>query len=99
MPENTTYVPRRLERRLETIPIRLVLETEHFKADDSAITIDISTEGVGVRTSLPLFSGEWVGYIDKGKFPYAMPTRVVWAREDQYSGWTFAGLEFLPVRV
>ena len=81
------------------IPIRLVLETENFKADNSAITTDISTDGVGVRTTLALVPGEWVGYIAKGKFPYAIPSRVVWAREDAYSHWTFAGLEFLPAPI
>jgi len=86
--------PRRSERRLAAIPIKLVLEVENFKADDSAITTDISTYGVGVRTTLPLFPGEWVGYIVKGKFPYAIPTRVAWAKRDHYNGWIYAGLEF-----
>jgi hypothetical protein len=99
MPTNITPVPRRSERRPATIPIRLVLEPEKFKADNSAITTDISTDGVGVRTTLGLVPGEWVGYIAKGKFPHAIPSRVVWAREDEYSHWMFAGLEFLPARI
>jgi hypothetical protein len=99
MPPNTPSVARRAERRQETVPIRLILEAENFKADNSAITTDISTDGVGVRTTLTLVLGEWVGYIVKGKFPYAVPSRVVWAREDEYSHWIFAGLEFLPARI
>jgi hypothetical protein len=70
------------------------LEAENFEADDSAITTDVSTYGVGVRTTLPLFAGEWVGYIVKGKFPYAVPTHVAWAKRDHHSGWMYAGLEF-----
>jgi len=99
MPPNVPSIARRSARRLETIPIRLILEAGNFKADDSAITTDISTDGVGVRTTLALVPGEWVGYIAKGKFPYAVPSRVVWAREDEYSRWIFAGLEFLPARI
>jgi hypothetical protein len=71
------------------------LKADHFKRDDSAITVEVSIHGVRVRTSLALVPGEWVGYIVKGKFPYAIPTRVVWVREDEYSHWTLAGLEFL----
>ena len=36
-----------------------------------------------------------MGVINKGDFPHAIPTRVVWVREDESSHWTFAGLEFL----
>jgi hypothetical protein len=99
MPPNMPTVPRRSERRPAIIPIRLVLEAENLDADNSAIAIDISTDGVGVRTKLTLVPGEWVGYIDKSDFPHAIPSRVVWAREDQDSHWTFAGLEFLPARI
>ncbi|MGD0222314.1 MAG: PilZ domain-containing protein [Terriglobia bacterium] len=94
MEKDTSLTPRRGERRPATIPIRLVLAPKEFKEDNSAITTDISTDGVGVRTTLRLFPGEWVGYIDKRKFPYAIPTHVVWAKEDQLSHWVFAGLKF-----
>jgi hypothetical protein len=99
MSTNIPSIPRRSERRPATIPISLVLEAEKFKADNSAITTDISTDGVGVRTTLGLVPGEWVGFVKKGEFPHAIPSRVVWAREDEYSGWMFAGLEFLPARI
>lgn len=99
MPTNIPSVPRRSERRPATILIRLVLEAENLKADNSAITTDISMDGVGVRTTLALVPGEWVGYTAEGKFPHAIPSRVVWAREDEYSHWIFAGLEFLPARI
>jgi hypothetical protein len=98
MPPNIPPIPRRSDRQAAINPIRLVLGAEKFKKDDSATTTDISMDGVGVQTMLPLVPGEWVGYIDKGKFPYVIPTRVVWARLDEYGCWTFAGLEFLPTR-
>jgi hypothetical protein len=95
MSTNVPCVPRRSERRPETMSISLVLRAESFKADNSAITVDISPDGVGVRTTLPLVPDEWVGFVKKQGFPQAIPSRVVWAREDQHSHWTFAGLEFL----
>ena len=99
MPGNVQPDSRRSERRPATIQIRLVLEAHHFKEDNSAIAIDISNEGVGVRTTLELVPGQWVGYVIKGKFPHAIPSRVIWSREDQYSHWTYAGIEFLPTTI
>lgn len=95
MQESTSQTPRRWERRPVTIPISLVLKASHFKTDDSAITVDISLHGAKVRTKLTLVPGEMVRVVPKGEFPDAIPTRVVWAREDESSNWTFAGLEFL----
>ena len=86
---------RRWERESAKIPIKLVLKAESFKADNSATTIDLSLRGMRVQTSLTLVPGEWVGIVAKGEFPHAIPARVVWAREDDFSHWTIAGLEFL----
>jgi hypothetical protein len=95
MQTNTAVIPRRWERQEAETPIRLVLDPAHFKADNSAITLDISLCGARVRTNLTLVPGDWVGVIPKEGFPHAIPARVVWAREDDYSHWTFAGLEFI----
>ena len=86
---------RRWERDSAEIPIKLVLKAERFKSDNSAITIDLSLRGMRVRTNLALVPGEWVGVVPKGGFPHAIPARVVWAREDESSHWTFAGIEFI----
>ena len=95
MQESIARIPRQWERQPATIPIRLVLKADHFKADDSAITVDISLRGARVRTKLALVPGEWVGFVAKGEFPHAIPSRVVWVQEDKSSHWTYAGLEFL----
>jgi hypothetical protein len=95
MLENASYIPRRWERQPAAIPISLVLKTDPFKADDSAIAVEISLHGARVRTKLALVPGEWLGVVPSGEFPHAIPTRVVWVREDEYSHWTLAGVEFL----
>lgn len=95
MQTNTSVIPRRWERRPATIPIGLEWKADHFKADDSAITVDISLHGARVRTKLALVSGEWVRVIPNGEFPHAIPSRVVWVRKDESSQWTYAGLELL----
>ncbi len=87
--------PRRWDRQPASIPISLVLKPEEFKSDDSAVTLDISLRGARVRTKLTLVPGEWVGVVAKGEFPHAIPTRVVWVREDESTHWTLAGLEFI----
>ena len=95
MQENTSYTPRRWQRQPSNIPISLVLEADPSKADDSAMTVDISQHGAKVRTKLALVTGERVGVVLKGGFPDAIPARVVWVREQESDHWTFAGLEFL----
>jgi len=72
-----------------------VLKAENFKADDSAITVDVSLRGAKVQTRLALVPGEWVGLVPKGEFPHAIPARVVWVREDESIQRTVAGLEFI----
>jgi hypothetical protein len=96
---NNSHIPRRSERQPASFPIRLVLETKNFEADDLAIATDISTDGVGIRTTLELVPGEWVGYIAERKFPRAIPSRIVWVRKDEDSRSVLAGLEFLPARI
>jgi hypothetical protein len=86
---------RRWERESAAISIKLVLKAESFKADNSAVTLDLSLRGMKVQTSLDLVPGGWVGIVAKGEFPHAIPARVVWAREDESSHWTIAGLEFI----
>jgi c-di-GMP-binding flagellar brake protein YcgR len=97
MQTNTSVVPRRWERQVAETPIRLVLDPARFKTDNSAVTVDISVCGALVRTTLTPAPGDWVGVIPKSDFPHAIPARVVWVREDEYSHWTFAGLEFIEV--
>jgi hypothetical protein len=95
MQENASAVQRRWERQPAEIPIGLVLKANHFKADDSAIAVDICQHGARVRTKLSLVPGEWVGVVPKGKLAYAIPSRVVWVREDESTHWTYAGLALL----
>ena len=95
MSTGTEVIPRRWERQNTESRIRLVLDSARFKADNSALALDISLYGARVRTNLTLAPGDWVGMIPKGDFPHAIPARVVWAEEDHYSHWTYAGLEFL----
>jgi|ERR1039458_3875651 hypothetical protein len=95
MQTNISSNVRRWERESAAISIKLVLKAESFKADNSATAIDLSLRGMKVQTGLDLVPGEWVGIVPKGEFPHAIPARVVWAREDESSHWTIAGLEFL----
>ena len=93
MPENTSYTPRRWQRQPSKIPISLVLETDPFKADDSAITVDISRRGASVLTKLALVQGEWVEVVANGELSRAVAAHVVWVREDESGHSTLAGLE------
>ena len=93
MKENAFHTPRRWERQPATVPISLVLEADPSKADDSAITVDISVRGASVRTNLALVRGAWVKVVGKDNYPRAIPALVVWVRKDESSHSTLAGLE------
>ncbi len=97
MPTNIPANLRRWERRPATIPTSFVLKAENLAVDDSAAIIDFSLRGVGVLTTLSLVPGERVRIVADGEFPDAVPTRVIWVREDEdeSSHWNFARLEFL----
>jgi hypothetical protein len=94
MQENTSHTPRRWQRQPSKIPFSLVLEADPSKADDSAITVDISRRGASVRTKLALVPGEWVEVVAKGEISRAVAAHVVWVREDESSHLTSAGLDF-----
>lgn len=95
MPTNVSDNVRRCERKIATIPVKLVVKAEDHNADESALAVDISPRGARVRTKLKLGPGEWVGLVPKGGFAYAIPTRAIWVHEDEFSHWIFAGLEFV----
>jgi hypothetical protein len=86
---------RQSQRIPAAIPIRLVVESEDFKAEHEASTIDLSLRGVKVRTSFALLPGETVGVITRGDSRYAISARVVWVHRVGTDLWSLAGLEFL----
>ncbi len=94
MQDHTPQTPRRWERREASIPISLMLKAGDAITDDAATTIDISLHGARVRTKLALVAGDWVGFVPKGEFAYAIPSRVVWVREYESSKLILAGIEF-----
>ena len=86
---------RRSQRLPATIPIKLVVESEGFKVEHDASTVDISLHGVKVRTPFVLLLGDTVGIVTKGDIRHAIAARVVWARRAGTDPWLLAGLEFL----
>ena len=86
---------RRSQRLPAAIPIRLVVESEGFKVEHDASTVDVSLHGVNVRTRLVLLPGETVGIITKGDVRHAISARVVWAQRAGNDLRSIAGLGFL----
>jgi hypothetical protein len=99
MQTNNRADHRRWERHPITIPISLAKDTENLTVDNSATIIDMSLRGVGVVTTLALVPGDYVNVFAKGEIPDAIPTRVVWVREDESSLSIVAGLEFLGAEI
>jgi hypothetical protein len=86
---------RRSRRVSATIPISLLVEREGPKTEHDAYTVDLSREGVRVRTTYVLGLGETVGIIPSGDYGQAIPTRVVWVQRPGSGRGSLAGLEFL----
>jgi len=93
MQENTSHTPRRWQRQPSTIRISLAMERDLLKADDSAITVDISPRGASVQTKLKLVLGDWVKISAQGEFTHAITALVVWVRKGESDHSTVAGLE------
>jgi hypothetical protein len=88
---------RRSQRILATIPISLLVERHDSNMKHDAYTVDLSHEGVRVRTTFVLVLGEMVGIVPCGDSGKAIPTRVVWVRRPGSGRGSLAGLEFLDI--
>ena len=78
-----------------TIPIRLKAEYEGVRVEAEASTVDLSVQGVRVRTPLALVPGDKVEVVPRGDPRHAIPARVVWTQRAGTDQWLLAGLEFL----
>ena len=86
---------RQSERIPAAVPIGLVAESDGFKVEREAATVDLSPQGAKVRTPLQLLPGEAVGVIVRGDIRHAISARVVWAQRAGTDQWSHAGLKFL----
>jgi hypothetical protein len=86
---------RRSQRVSATIPISLLVESEDSKTEHDACTVDLSRNGVRVRTTFVLSPGEMVGIVALGDSGQAIPSRVVWVQRPESGRGSLAGLEFL----
>jgi len=78
------------------IPIRLVVEYEGVRVEAEASTVDLSIQGIRVRTPLGLLPGDKVGVIPRRDSLHPIPARVIWTqRAAGTDQWSLAGLEFL----
>lgn len=78
-----------------TIPILLVLESDGFKVERQASTVDLSVRGVRVRAPFGFVPGEQVGIIIQGDSRQSIPSCVVWVQRGRTDLWSLAGLAFL----
>ena len=86
---------RQSERIPATISIGLVVESEAFKVEHQASTIDFSVRGAKVQTPFALLPGETVEIITMGDSRHAISARVVWAHRVGTDLWSLVGLAFL----
>jgi hypothetical protein len=87
---------RRSDREPANFSINLVLRSAGRHTQCEATTVDLSLGGACVQTDRELVPGEWAGIVQKGEFPFAISSRVVWVRPKDSAGLFYlAGLQFL----
>jgi hypothetical protein len=69
----------------------LLRPSDNPKIEYDAYTVDLSRNGVRVRTTLVLYPGE---LLEIGDSVQSIPSRVVWVERSSVHG-SLAGLEFL----
>ena len=94
---NATDLPR-WTREPVAIPVSLILDSDHPRSYTFTATLDISMSGVAVETRLPLVPKQEVAIVFTGDFSQTIRARVIWARKDESSNATIAGLKFLLCR-
>ena len=93
--KNAYNVSRGLERVPVSIPVTLVIESEGKKVGHPAYMIDVSAQGLRLKTRVPLAPEQTVE-IEPNEGPsYVVRGRVIWVAVPQASQEVEAGLEFL----
>lgn len=93
--QNTSNTRRSWQRQPCKIPISLAWEADPFEEDIAAITVDISPNGLRVRTKLVLVRGVRVKVVANVKLSHVVTALVIWVRKDEPDLSTVAGLELL----
>ena len=87
---------RRSERVPSRIPITLALKYQDWEFQQSACAVDISREGLRIRTEPALNEGHGIYFFSNEGIMYPGCCRVVWVRTEGSDGMCEAGLELLP---
>jgi PilZ domain len=89
------YVERRGRRRTQRVPVMLLTKTQGQESLRSGSTVDVSAEGIRVRTGAALSEGQVVYLLSsRGYLPLGY-TRVVWVREADHARGNEAGLRLM----
>jgi len=94
MPKIKTADLRKWEREPTAIPVGLVHKADKHKPDTSSTTTDVSSTGMGIRTTLSLVPKQEVTIVIKGQFSRSIQARVIWVKEDKSSNSFIAGLKY-----
>jgi hypothetical protein len=88
-------IKRQFRRKTERIPITLLMKNQGLEFERSASTVDLSEQGLRVRTSADLSQGQIVYVMSsRGYSPFGY-CRVVWVRETDHIRRNEAGLKLM----
>ena len=85
---------RRSQRIYVNMPIRVVVDFEGTDVAHEMTSVDFSTLGIRVRSSIAMVPGEHVGCVVPG-WQAAVPGRVIWSAPARAQQQRETGIEFL----
>ena len=94
MPTSNESNRRRSQRIYVNMPISLVVDFEGTDVSHEMTTVDFSTLGIRVRSSIAMVPGEHVGCVVPG-WRTAVPSRVIWSAPARAQQQRETGIEFL----
>jgi PilZ domain len=89
------YVERRSRRRTQRVPVTLLMKNQGQEFERSGSTVDLSAQGLRVRTAAVLSEGQAVYVLSSRGYSPLGYSRVVWVREADHAPINEAGLSLL----
>ena len=95
MTETIGSFTRRSDRIYIRVPVEIMVDFEGAKISYPASTVDFSTLGARVQTTIALVPGENVNFIWRGAKSQSVPSQVIWSAHGRPEQSREAGLQFL----
>ena len=95
MAPDSGHIQRRSRRKTERMPVTLLMKNQGQEFERSASTVDLSEQGLRVRTTAALSEGQIVYVLSSRGYSPLGYCRVVWVRESDQARRNEVGLKLM----